>query len=374
MINVNIKSNLIKIDFKLERRISVIKGYSGAGKSLLCDILSSTDYQQYVNTTPKNYNVIVVNSQTVSAVIRNETNAIIFADDLTVVEGDSFAKLCSRYLVENNLYIVLFTRAETKFDSENEISFSMDCIYKMIDIDGIKKVLKPYYEFSDLRKAESLDCVITEDKTAGNQFFSKLYNNKNVYSANSGKSTIIQDVLDRCFPNYSILIVVDRASFGCHAEELQFKIFNAGYSVFLLSGYECFEELLLNTNFFKEDDIIAEVLKNPSEFANSRLSWELYFEELINRATKRKPYRHTHSTDQLFNCYWMSCDCEQSCVPQIKSKCLKKVKGDKFVWMLTNTKYAILLNFYERDFGDSKSCNNDLKTSGKLRTIAAFRE
>ena len=140
MINVKVDFSSIKIDFQLERCISFIKGNSGVGKTLLCSVLGSTDYFRYTTISPTDYKIIVANSGTISAVIKAETNAIIFADDLSDVENSDFASLCSEYLVSNNLYLVLVVRSRTRFDSELNTSFS---IYEMIRLDGIERALIP---------------------------------------------------------------------------------------------------------------------------------------------------------------------------------------------------------------------------------------
>lgn len=194
MINVKVDFSSIKIDFQLERRISFIKGNSGVGKTLLCNVLGSMDYLMYTKVSPTDYKIIVANSGTISAVIKAETNAIVFADDLSSVENSDFASLCSEYLVSNNLYLVLIVRSRTRFDSELNTSFSIDCIYEMVKLSGIERALIPYYNFPDLYNTNYIDCVLTEDKTAGKQFFEKLYDGKSVFSAKSGKSTIIQDI------------------------------------------------------------------------------------------------------------------------------------------------------------------------------------
>ena len=93
-------------------------------------------------------------------------------------------------------------------------------------------------------------------------------------------------------PKAVIFLLVDMAAFGCHMDELYDTC--SQINIYVKIDYECFEELLLNTNFCRSDKLVINEFEDISDKANDYMSWETYFEDLLLRVTKDKPFETGH--------------------------------------------------------------------------------
>lgn len=115
-IDVEISSANFNFSCKLRRRITVIRGDSGVGKTSLTDIVRLRGGNIKV-TAP--FEIYDGTSGDPSVLLSGSHNAIYIFDDLDVTESGEFAKLCKKYLVKNNLYVVIISRVNL---TEEELS------------------------------------------------------------------------------------------------------------------------------------------------------------------------------------------------------------------------------------------------------------
>ena len=117
--------------------------------------------------------------------------------------------------------------------------------------------------------------IVTEDSNSGYQFFSKIFSESNVVSAN-GNSNLIKAV--KMLDNQDVLIIADGAAFGALIENCvdYFETqFNRRISLWLP---ESFEYLILKSGVIKYENL-DDILENTSEYVECEkyVSWERFF-------------------------------------------------------------------------------------------------
>lgn len=69
----------------------------------------------------------------------------------------------------------------------------------------------------------------------------------------------------------------------------------------------------------KDHPIVENEMSDLPNYANKFLSWENYFEDLVERVTYKRSYRITHGRHAILeSCYFNSC---LECNAHIKAKC-----------------------------------------------------
>lgn len=348
-IRISVESNIMNLNLVLDRRITIIRGDSGTGKTTLIELLQEGSPDIKVSST---FPIRIVDDTTWDAVMNGSTDSILFFDDLNCVNSVKFAHRYSQNAVKNNLYFVIIAREsllelkdsaepaqiDLNIDMAKGISYSVNSIFSL-EHEGTNYWLEPYYKLPV--ELSSFDTVLIEDSTLGFEFFTKLFSETNikVIHATNGKSSFCSDASKL---SGRALLLFDSAAFGCHIEQLYNEVLEKGNS-FVLNGYECFEEFLLQTSFFNCDAALQNIFSDLPAHANQFISWEKFFETLINVVSKKVFYRYTHS-GRLKKCYIENCkDC---CNPYIFEKCNYRYKDfDKKEFILENSKYQYLSEY-----------------------------
>ena len=340
MIDIKIRHELYSCDFKFERRLNIIKGDSGTGKSTFATIVRDKRNADKFEST---LDIIQVFEDTWKPVVRGERDKILIFDDLNVVSTLDFARYYSKYAISNNLYFLIISRESLRFDSMKNLSFSSNSIFKLVK-NGIYHELEKYYSYGESSTSDFEVCVV-EDTKKGYTFFKELFKGVlDVVPSTGGKSTIVADVLKLSKEYTNILVIVDTSAYGCHMEEFCTLFEGIESNICFLSDYECFEELLLRTNLLNRLRDVIDGFNNLTVDANNFVSWKKYFEDLVYRVTMNKPYRYSHGMKNLCSCYLRSCDV---CPDYRKNKCDWNSVGDKFIALLKDTKYGYLLDFHK---------------------------
>lgn len=323
-----------RIEF--ERRITVITGDSGVGK---------TEFVSNLNVSAPN--VIMKASRNViradenwEILMRGSMSSIIVFDDMEVVGSSRFSKVVSDTNESGN-FIVIIGRENFSSKTIAQISVSTSSMCRFVtDASGKLHYIVPQYPTSGMFGKFDFDIVIVEDSSSGKEWFSKFFPDKDVKPA-YGKANIVKRVtkmikqlkLEKrgCT---GILVVFDNAAYGGYIEKFAFLVNNSlkdsDIPVYFLDDYESFEELLLESNLLKTEYSSFKLLVE----LNKNYSWEKSFEEILHKLTTGTPYEISDKSD-LPDCYFENC-CS-------KVKCDKFMTGNKFECMLSDTKYAYLL-------------------------------
>lgn len=314
-INISIRSRDYNCDINFDRRIIVIRGNSGVGKSGIVEILNSSGNDVNIEST---YPIVELTDTNWRATVKYENNVICVADDQDFVETHEFGSLF-RESANRNIYFIIICRADTVLSSYGALSFSINDVYQLIK-NGKEHFMEKMYVAEKCDGSENPELFLIEDRGSGLEFFSKLVKT-DCKSAENGKSSIVNDVIRHSKQYNQIFLVFDTASFGCHIEELYMvctKILKDNIIIFM-SDYECFEELLVNTNLLKDLPLVKKELSSLPEYANQYMSYEKYYESLIDRATVKRPLYQSHKS-KLNKCYTESCR-SRNCHSDARKKC-----------------------------------------------------
>lgn len=267
--------------FMVQRKYTMLRGFSGTGKSLL----------HFIVRNSRMLNASISCKVPVLALVGMETlndkgKCIILIDEDTLElykSLDNFKTFIKN--TENaQSYFVLITRYDIP-----AIPYSVSEIYKMkLESAGKRRSyifnkMYPWIETKPFRP----DCIITEDSKSGYQFF-KESTKYTVISAN-GKSNLYKTILIARSKGYkSFFVVADGAAFG--PEITKIVNLHQDYEDITIRLYapESFEYILLSSDVFKKFNIKS-ILEHTEEYAESSLymSWERYFFKIIVELSKK---------------------------------------------------------------------------------------
>lgn len=350
MVVLDVKDRL-RYHLEFERRLSFIRGDSGSGKTELCRLLieSERDTDIIVDVTGLDKVSLVQSQDTIDA-IPTKFNTLFIFDDFSYTKSYLLVALYKNYAVKNNLYFVFMSRVDydgtflTGDTSEGQdvggsLSYSVNSVYDLSFSNDLY-TLVPHYVFPGW-KDTNFDVVLTEDTGKVHDYLKSIIRIK-TEPTEVGKATINKDILRLLGEgNKSILVLMDTASFGCHMEQFTTLFSDSCYNgcnVAFMSIYECFEELLCQSNMIRP---LTKELDNIEINANNYTSWEKYFENLLERLTKGRPCSFKHRLGIVRDCFSISCN---SCNPHKRSKCSCVLPGqDKLKALFIGTKYEFLL-------------------------------
>lgn len=296
---ITIQNKKIKYSFAIRRNITVIRGNSATGKTVLIEMVR----EYYENgedsgiTLQCNKPCAVLSGMNWEVQLSAIHDSIIFIDEgARFVSSKDFAAAIQK----TDNYYVIVTR-----EGLSALPYSINEIYGIRDAGKYGQLKQTYnelyhiYAHNEQGESASPTVVITEDSNAGFQFFSHVCDNRqiNCISAN-GKSNIFQLLLTQT--TEQILVIADGAAFGSEMEKvikLQNELGN-----FTLYLPESFEWLILKSDLIKEKTI-SDILADPSSYIESKeyFSWERFFTALLTKITEATYLQYSkHSLNPVY--------------------------------------------------------------------------
>lgn len=336
MIDIDIKDDLLHFNISLQRRVSFIKGESATGKTSMYSLLDrKLRHKDDEVSLESNIDIILLDFSNLSA---KHSHVLYIIDDLDILPNHEFESLMND-MIKDDLWFLIMSREEVDYKLKASIIFSSNCEYSLGVVNGIY-TLTPLYTCNNTNITE-YDCILVEDSKGGFEFFSKLYSDCEVRST-CGKNNVItcmDKAVEDGFEN--ILVIFDTANFGSCFSEFYNKAITSNANIEFISAYDCFEELLLQTNLLRHLESVNFAFENLESEANKFKSWEKYFEHLISVVTHNTPYGYSHGK-KLTRCYIDDCS---SCNSYVKNKCDYINKDcEKLYGLLVGTKYSFLLD------------------------------
>lgn len=209
------KSKKVLFEFSIRRNITVIKGDSATGKTMLLHML-----YEYLRTGKQSGYSVATNAE-YYVYLRDEVGRdwtdVLFPLKNTVIfieENNDFVftKKFAAFVKESGNYFVLVTRAPLKM-----LPYSIHEIYEIITDGKRTDVKESYHEFKEIYsnypilENNKIQNVITEDSNSGYQFWTKLFGDSNVTSSN-GNGNLIKFVKELAVGD--TLVIADGAAFG----------------------------------------------------------------------------------------------------------------------------------------------------------------
>lgn len=343
-------------EIPIKRRITIVRGASGCGKTSLVEAVRLRSQNTVVNFP---LGIMIADETNWSAIMRGAEKQLIIFDDMEIVGTHEFAKVIKETKDRGNFYLVI-TREyvgigddellyKDSLDELGELSIAVDSILEMYKSDdGYVHKTREFFKYGIIQEDNlAYDKVIIEDKKAGKRFFEALLSPSVVIAADAGKSSIVTKVIDvlNADVNTNVVVFMDMAAFGCHMDEFYNRVLQYYKPrVIIMSKYECFEELLLRTKYLRNNVIVHSELSDLYNNANKFLSWEVYFEDLVERATMNTRIQHKHKANLKF-CWTHDCS---ECNRPDKAECEYFAKGNKLEYLLKDTEYDKLLRLRDR--------------------------
>ncbi len=253
-------------DFTINRKVTIIRGDSGTGKSMLCKAVKMSGRTGFILDCDVECNS-ADDSRYWKEIIKNSSGTIWFIDeDFIYLETKEFARLVK----DTDNYFVIISRKPLAY-----IPYSYIEIYKIKS--NTKRHFNTLERIYDIQYNKSCpDLIITEDSKSGYEFFRAVAGN-NVISA-EGNANICR--IAKTLKDKETLIVADGAAIGNYIDSIfSLKANNDNIKLFLP---ESFEYLLLNSDLFSNDKELQKILKNPVNYITTEfLTWEQFFTKLI---------------------------------------------------------------------------------------------
>ena len=315
---VIVENSKVKYDFQVNRNITIIRGDSATGKTLLVDMIDSYFNNRSSTSISIRCDKVcrTVGGADWKLIIENTEDSIVFIDE----ENDFIrTKEFAEVIKDTDNYYVLVTRSDLP-----AIPYSVDEIYGMRESGkyrGLKKTYNEMYRiYSDISSDEKIkpDAIITEDSNSGYEFFKEALPCRCI-SAN-GKSNIANLLFD--IGSESTLVIADGAAFGPEMSYLMRKIrYKKNIHVFLP---ESFEWLILSSGVIR-DAQVDRIMESPSIYIESEkyFSWERFFTQLLIEKTEDTPYAYVK---RRLNPVYLQDDIKDRILETVR--CLKD-SGDK---------------------------------------------
>ena len=153
----------------LNRRITILRGNSGCGKTeLVSNIASQNQAAQVQCQLP----CIVVTATTWEIVMSASKKSLIILDDLEIVGTSRFAKLLKETESSGNFYLIVY-RELMGFDNLGMLNIAVSSILRLVtDESGLHHMTEPYFLLENIKatESESVDYVVIEDSGNGKKF------------------------------------------------------------------------------------------------------------------------------------------------------------------------------------------------------------
>lgn len=293
-----VRSKKALFEFTIKRNITVIKGDSATGKTtllhMLYEYLRVGKESGFSVSTDADYFVYLrqeVGRDWKDALFGLENEIIFIEENNDFVFSEEFANFVK---ISGN-YFVLVNRSPFKM-----LPYSIHEIYEIITDGKRADIKESYHELKELYSNfpiplnNKIQNVVAEDSNSGYQFFSKVFINSNVVSAN-GNGNIIHKIKE--LDDSDTLVIADGAAFGAMIENC-LEYFNTKNNCRILIWLpESFEFLILQSGVVKYAEL-ASILESTSDYVECKdyESWERFFTELLISITKDTPYKYSKHT------------------------------------------------------------------------------
>lgn len=320
---VSITSRRAEYRLELERKITVIKGKSGTGKSSVIRLVS--DYLELgkdsgikVTVSSSTRLLVLTNSSDWDTVMPSLRNTIIFFDeDVRYIYTEAFQKA----LWTADCYAVIISRS----GQFTGLPFAVSSIYELVtERNGKNTITSMYHLYEEKHKQNDFDLVVTEDSNSGYEMAKYAFDSEKmrVISA-GGNASVYRTLMKNGGENDQICVDVDGAAFGPYIEPvLKFAELQGTISV---SAPESFEFILLHLDsVMKHLSLDHGELSRTYDFCDSKdfITWERYYENLLNEITTEH-LGFSYGKSKL-NPYFLNGRCAELFIEQICKSFIKR--------------------------------------------------
>lgn len=320
---VKVVSRKAEYCLALERKISVIKGKSGSGKTSVIRLIANflelgKDSGIKVSVSTSANLMVLFNSSKWEQELSNLHNTILFIDeDVRFLYEVSF----QRTLWKSDCYAVIVSRS----GMFTALPFAISSVYQFATKKNGSTTITYLYKYYEKKyKTYDFDMVLTEDSNSGFEMAKFAFNPETVVLSASGNSNILPTLFNQAKKYSHICIIVDGAAFGGFIEGvLKFSEIKLNT---VISAPESFEYILLKSDFFKK--YINEELIKTYDYCDclEYITWERFYEDLIEKLTSQN-FGFTYSKHTL-NSFFMTKNCAKYFLKEISNYFVEKAKNE----------------------------------------------
>lgn len=313
---ISVVSRRVNYRLELERKISVIKGNSGTGKSSLIRFIS--DYLEYgkksgvkLTADPSVSIAILSNSSDWEKALSPSKNTVLFIDeDVSYLYNESF----QRELWKADCYAVIVSRSGVFAG----LPYSIFAIYEFItEKKGNNVATSMYRIYEETHDKNDFDIVLTEDSNSGYEMAKYAFENEGTKVISAGGNTLVPEMLihiGRSFGN--ICVTVDGAAFGPFIELVLKYAEIRGKT--LIAAPESFEYILLSFSDVKKhlSSDYSEIIRTYDFCEGTEYgTWEQYYEDLLVKVTSE--YFGFRYSKRKLNSWFLNRKCAEQYISQI---------------------------------------------------------
>ena len=285
-----------KVDYQLtvERNITILSGNSATGKSTLYRAIKQFENDGRASGIKLTCDrpCVILEGKNWENDLKEIKQSIVFVDEgAKFINTEEFATAIKK----SDNYYVLITRQDL-----GNLPYSIHEIYEL-DTNRIGNRMfckqQQIYKSNNIAQNAIISKIVTEDSKTGYEFYNEYAKTHNIQCEHAdGKTNVSKKIVNKN-NSQTTLIIVDGAAYGSEMNNTMILINSIpGYILFTP---ESFEWLLLNSNILNEP-YITEVLNATYNYIESSefLSWEKYFTDLLNKATKESnimPYNKSNN-------------------------------------------------------------------------------
>lgn len=277
--NIIIANNKVEFNLVVDRKVTIVKGDSGTGKTTFVEavraIFESNGSNKGFKCNCMDKLVRLASDPSWANMLKQYNNKIIVSDeDNSVIDSIEFARAVK---TSNNYFILISRSCRFRY-----LSYSVDNIY---GFETKKKnsmfqtTLYELYYNQNLNHSVIPELVITEDSNSGKEMIESLLNCK--VQTGNGKDNIVKEVKNALKVYSTIYVVVDGAAFGnCIGGLISLMQLNENKNIVVFAP-ESFEYFLLNIGRFKT--LAGDRLINTQDYADTSkyLTWEQFYTDLL---------------------------------------------------------------------------------------------
>lgn len=316
---VSVTSRKASYRLELERKISVLKGNSGTGKSSLIRLI--LEHLEYGKQSGVKISVdssvslaVLTNISDWPKILSSVHDTVLFIDeDVRYLYGESF----QRDLWEADCYAVIVSRS----GMFTALPYSIFGVYELVtERKGIHTATTMFRMYEEKHDRKFFNLILTEDSNSGFEMAKYAFETENTEVVSAGGNASVLSVLQNLSLTHgNICVNVDGAAFGAFIEPV--LKYSEVIGNILVSAPESFEYVLLNISevkrHFSQD---WGKLTRTFDYCDSReySSWEQYYEDLLKQVTAEH-FGFTYSKRKL-DAWFLNRNCAEQYVALLQ-KC-----------------------------------------------------